>query len=122
MSLLRLSQSAKILQIVLLFVFGLIVVTIFAQLGGENGTKAYPYQIESVALLNKTGTPYLFFLFFVQTCGIDLIAIANWQPINTAISKFTGNYATISNLTISLPNTANVSLFGYAERSILGDI
>jgi hypothetical protein len=97
----------------------------FAQYSGGLGTEEAPYQIATAAdmqtLANTVagGTDYAG-VYFSVCQDIDLAGVA-MQPIGTATTPFKGVFKgggyTLSNLTLNLPGSDNVGLFGYASSA-----
>jgi hypothetical protein len=94
---------------------------------GGDGSEGNPYQICNWAQLNNIRY-YLINSYFVLNNNLDVDTFgydefgADWQPIGNPSNKFAGtlngqNY-TISDLTINLPETGYVGLFGFSMGSI----
>lgn len=93
---------------------------------GEIGT---PYEIQTLDHLNwLSKTPSVWGSYFIQTADIDATSTSTWNsgvgfsPIGNNTDNFTGSYDgkghTINGLTINLPTTDYVGLFGYSTSSI----
>jgi hypothetical protein len=101
--------------------------TIATTFAGGTGTLANPYQISSPAELaylsqsvnggNTYATNY-----FILTSDLDLNS-KSWTPIGNATTSFKGtfdgNSHLISNLTVNLPTTTGVGLFGYIDGAFI---
>ncbi len=87
----------------------------FAQFSGGTGIQSDPYQVATAANLDSVRN-YLN-AYFIQTADINLSGYANWDPIGTFSTPFTGNYngngKTISNLTINRSSSNEQGLFGF---------
>jgi len=84
-----------------------------------DGTKDYPFQVATVADLQKVGKGaggWTLDKHYLQTANINLNTVTNWTPIGDEPSPFTGSYDgdgySISNLTIS-GTTEGQGLFGW---------
>lgn len=121
-------QNGNRFMLHLLAVFMLLVgisANTFAQYSGGLGTEEAPYQIATAAdmqtLANTVagGTDYAG-VYFSVCQDIDLAGVA-MQPIGTATTPFKGVFKgggyTLSNLTLNLPGSDNVGLFGYASSA-----
>jgi hypothetical protein len=94
---------------------------------GGDGSSGNPYQITNWTDLNDTRnnlTASYILTTNLNTSG-DYSGLGdNWMPIGTGSGadafsgSFNGNGKTISNLTINLPETDNVGLFGYVTGNI----
>jgi hypothetical protein len=95
---------------------------------GGNGTAGNPYQITSWTQLNRTKlnlTAYYILMNDLSASDGDYAGLGDsWIPIGTGsgvnsfLGSFDGNGKIISNLTINLPSTDYVGLFGYIGGSI----
>jgi hypothetical protein len=93
---------------------------------GGDGTIGDPYQIASWTYLNNTKlnlTAYYILTANLSSSTPGYAGIGNnWTPIGDNVNKFTGNFNgnnnTISNLTINLPATKYVGLFGSTKGNI----
>ena len=101
---------------------------------GGSGTPENPYLISNPEDLNQIRN-YLgannSHLNFRQTANIDLGVEpwnqnSGWEPIGSILNKFTATYYGgsyyIQNLTINLPNSDYIGLFGYIERASLNNL
>ncbi len=99
------------------------------------GTEASPYQISSLASLfwlSQTDSLWDIGAHFVQTEDIDASITASpefgaeFMPIGNTTTRFKGSYDgggyAISELTINLPDSNNIGLFGYADSAQLANI
>ena len=101
--------------------------TIASSFGGGSGTLASPYQIsapEQLAYLSQSvngGTNYSG-KYFILTNDLDLNS-KSWTPIGNSINSFKGtfdgNSHVISNLTVNLPTTSGVGLFGIVQDAFI---
>jgi len=106
--------------------------TIEKKLAGGSGTQNDPYLIETPGQLDSIR--YNLDKHFKQIADIDLsnfsreewIPAGYWIPIGEKNNPFTGSYDgndfKIINLTINLPETPGVGLFGYAVNSEIKNV
>jgi hypothetical protein len=95
-----------------------------------DGTSTNPYQISTPAELAyfsqnvNAGTTYAG-VFFILTNDLDLNS-QPWTPIGNSTNAFKGtfdgNSHLISNLTVNLPTTTGVGLFGYVQDALVKNI
>ncbi|MDD2332106.1 MAG: FlgD immunoglobulin-like domain containing protein, partial [Candidatus Cloacimonetes bacterium] len=89
-----------------------------------NGTAENPFQVHDATQLNELrqylGAAHTN-VSFIQTADIDLTGIS-WMPIGTQANAFFGDFDgngfKIRNLTISLPTTDYIGLFGSTNTSV----
>ena len=88
---------------------------------GGAGTSENPYQIKTAVQLDAIRGEYLD-KYFEQVADIDLAGLY-WEPIggNNTEDRFTGHYNggvyKIYNLTVFLPSSSNVGLFGHVGQN-----
>jgi hypothetical protein len=127
----------KIVVLILLVLFVLGSVGLFAEFAGGSGTKEDPWLIETAKQLDRI-RKYLSYpvypqpgVFFKQIADIDLgVSPWNeengWKPIGNSSARFNGGYDgngyKISNLYMNYPKYSNVGLFGYCIGATLENI
>ncbi len=104
---------------VILLIMMMVIPTIFAQSIQGSGTEQDPYLVPDVStLVYVSSQSSLWGSYFEQTANviIDPAQTPNFAPIGNSTTPFTGTYDgkdfSISNLTINLPSTDYVGLFG----------
>ena len=98
----------------------------WAPFDSGDGSSGNPFKLHSAFQLN--GVRDYLASCFVQTANIDLSGYANWSPIGTSSTPFTGSYSgsvagtTISGLSISASSADNVGLFGATNGASISQI
>ncbi|MFA5498879.1 MAG: T9SS type A sorting domain-containing protein [Candidatus Cloacimonadia bacterium] len=121
------SEKKRIIIGLLLPLFLMGVIGLYALFGGGSGTQEDPWLIETAEQLKYLSTNG----YYRQVADIDLgVSPWNegkgWEPIGITGAAFSGNYDgggyRISNLYINSPNTSDVGLFGTCFGATLKNI
>jgi hypothetical protein len=125
-------------KLFILFLFSLIFIsvsaatpwdgtTIATSFAGGDGSAGNPYQISTPAELaylsqSVNGANTYAATYFILTSDLDLNS-KSWTPIGNSTTSFKGtfdgNSHLISNLTVNLPTSTGVGLFGYTDSALI---